>query len=150
MPIREQMENRGWRRAADECGARRELPRVIVSGIIKFDGNGCEAVSRWQATDGDPFVSHRYRRRSRLAFQRTFILVERFRTYVAIIVIRGLYFRKREFFDRIDDKTSINLSSRALVKLLKGFNFYKTTKKKGSLTPFINEGLNINLQNYRI
>lgn len=88
MPIREQMENRGWR-VADECDARRELPRVIVSGIIKFDGNACEAVSRWQATDGDPFVSHRYRRRSRLAFHQRLFSWKDFEL-AAIIVIRDL------------------------------------------------------------
>ena len=46
MPILEQMENRGGGGVADECDARRELPHVIVSGIIKFDGNACETMSR--------------------------------------------------------------------------------------------------------
>lgn len=35
----EQMENWGESRGENECGARRKLPRVIVSGMIKFDAN---------------------------------------------------------------------------------------------------------------
>lgn len=35
--------------AANECGARRQLPRVIVSGIIKFDANASDALSRREA-----------------------------------------------------------------------------------------------------